>query len=179
MDKECDGMKRIVAFILLTVMTFALTACNASENISGISDVPEDFSFALTWNVYGISSFDSQTGKLIKTKDATNPDDYVTYYQLTDEERACIYDLIVKLNANSYPDVYDPSNGLSKPSMTLMLTVRMNGREKTIQARNISLEHIADNEMGQLFLDTCKDISELLMDTEEWKSLPEYEVLYR
>ena len=49
-----------------------------------------DFAFALTWNCYGISSYDSQTGKLVKTTDATNSDDYVTYYQLTDQDKEYI-----------------------------------------------------------------------------------------
>ena len=71
----------------------------------------EEFSFSLTWGCYGVSSYDSKTGKLIKTTDATNPEDYVTDYQLTDEDKEYFYDLISLLDINSYPDEYDPDNG--------------------------------------------------------------------
>ena len=62
------------------------------------TNIPEDFSFSLVWNCYGISSYDSQTGKLVKTTDATNPKDYITYYQLTDEDKEYIYNLLVWLS---------------------------------------------------------------------------------
>lgn len=142
------------------------------------ADVPADFSFALTWNCYGVSSYDSETGKLIKTTDADNPDDYVTGYELQAWQRAYIYELISTLDANSYPDIYDPGNGLSEPSATLILTVRVNGAEKTIKAEHISLHYVSDNEKGQAFLDACTAISDLLTATKEWKALPDYENLY-
>ncbi len=140
--------------------------------------VPEDFSFALTWNCYGVSSYDSQTGKLVKTTDATNPDDYVTKYQLTDEDKENIYNLLESLDVNSFPDVYTPNNGMSKPSMTLVLTVRINGTVKTITAENIAFSFVSEDEKGQQFLSVCEAISNRLTATEEWKALPDYEVLY-
>lgn len=140
--------------------------------------VPDDFSFALTWNVFGISSYDSHTGKLVKTNDATNPDDYVTFYQLTNEDKEYIYDLLMDLDVNSYPEVYDPQNGFSEPDATLILTVRVDDEEKTIKAEDISLFFVSEDEKGQLFLDTCEAISNLLEATEEWKALPDYENLY-
>ena len=171
-------MKRIIILWLIFVMTLSVTGCNINGEIRNDADVPEDFSFSLTWNTFGISSYDSQTGKLVKTKDATNPEDYVTYYQLTDEDKAYVYDLIMELDVNSYPDLYDPGNGGSEPSMTLILTVYMNGEIKNINARDIASDFASNNEKGQMFLDTCKNISELLMATEEWKALPEYEHFY-
>lgn len=70
------------------MFALSLVGCNKQEPKSNPTVVPEDFSFALTWNCYGVSSYDSQTGKLVKTTDATNPDDYVTYYQLTTEDKS-------------------------------------------------------------------------------------------
>ena len=141
--------------------------------------IPDNFSFALTWGAFGISSYDSQTGKLVKTTDATNPSDYVTNYQLTEEEKAHIfYDLIYPLNVDAYPGMFDPGNGISTPSRTLILTVRMNGTEKTIKAKDISFSNESEDAKGQAFLSTCKAISDLLKATEEWKALPDYEVYY-
>ena len=45
----------------------------------------ESFSFSLVWNCYGVSSYDSETGRLIKTTDATNPEDYITHCELTED----------------------------------------------------------------------------------------------
>ena len=145
---------------------------------SSNKSVPDDFSFALTWNVFGISSYDSHTGKLVKTTDATNPDDYITYCQLTDEDMEYIYNLIVALNVYSYPDIYDPQTPPSDPDATLILTVRVDDEEKTIKAEYVSLFFVSENEKGQLFLDTCNAIGNLLEATDEWKALPDFENFY-
>ncbi|MED9966342.1 MAG: hypothetical protein UFJ18_06065 [Blautia sp.] len=114
----------------------------------------------------------------MKTTDATNPEDYITYYQLTDEDKECIYNLLVSLDVKSYPDIYDPKSGVSEPPMTLMLTVRGNGEVKTITAENISLSFVSEDEKGQQFLSVCEEICKRLTATDEWKALPAYEKLY-
>lgn len=171
-------MKKLIALVLLLVCVLTIAGCNTQEPASNPAVIPEDFAFALTWNCYGISSYDSQTGKLVKTTDATTPDDYVTYYQLTDQDKEYIYNLIAPLDVNSYPEVYDPQNGMSEPSMTLILTVYGNGMQKTIKAENIALSFISEDEKGQAFLSVCEAISNRLTVTEEWKALPDYEKLY-
>jgi hypothetical protein len=139
----------------------------------------DDFSFELTWNCYGVSSYDSATGKLIKTTDSTHPDDYITYYHLTDEQKLNLLRLIEDLDVNSYPDEYNPNEGqASSPSMTLILTVRTGNTVKTIKAENIALSYTSQSKKGQAFLDVCKEIKDLLMSTEEWAALPDYEFLY-
>ena len=166
-------MKKWISVFLIFCCLLSFSACSAQK-----TEVPEDFSFAITWNTYGISSYDSETGKLIKTTDATNPDDYVTYYQLTEEEKEYFYGLLTVLDVSSYPEIYNPLNGMSKPSMTLVLTVRMNGEVKTIKAQNIALSFESVDKKGQEFLEVCETISNRLMETEEWKALPAYERLY-
>ena len=152
------------------------------ENESGFKgiDSVDSFSFSLTWGCYGISSYDSETGKLVKTTDATKPEDYVTTYQLTTEQKQIIYDLIMNLNVTDYPDTYNPHrNGLaSSPSMTLILSVNTDTTHKTITAEDIAYTYAADNSEGQEFLSVCKAIQDILTSTEEWKSLPEYEFFY-
>ena len=142
-------------------------------------DPLDDFSFTLTWNCYGVSSYDSATGKLVKTTDTTHPNDYITYYHLTDEQKLSILRLIEDLNVDSFPDDYNPNEGqASSPSMTLILTVRTNNTVKTIKAENIALSYSSNSKKGQAFLDACKEIKDLLMSTDEWKALPDYEFLY-
>lgn len=170
-------MRKMMALILVLVCALSVAGCNAQEP-DNPSVVPEDFAFSLTWGCYGISSYDSQTGKLVKTTDATNPDDYVTYYELTEQDKEYIYQLIAPLEVHTYPEVYDPQNGISSPSMTLILTVHCNGTQKTIQAKNIALSFTSEDEKGQAFLSVCEAICNRLTTTKEWKALPDYEILY-
>lgn len=148
-------------------------------------EIPDDFSFALTWGTYGISSYDSKSGKLVKTTDATNPDEYITSCMLSEEQMEEIYRMIRDLDISSYPETYDPINDpnselqtMSSPSMTLILTVRRGDGSKTVACRNIAMQFKGYDEKSQRFLDVCRAIKETMTATEEWKALPEYEVFY-
>lgn len=173
-------MKKLMTFVCILAFAVTLLGCSAKENSSKSDIVPEDFAFSLTWGCYGISSYDSKTGKLVKTTDATNPDDYVTYYQLTDQDKEYVYNLVASLDVNSYPDVYNPQkNIVSEPPMTLILTVNYNGMQKTIKAERLSFSFKSKDAKGQAFLSVCEAISNRLTATEEWKALPEYEHFYQ
>lgn len=140
----------------------------------------DSFRFSMTWGCYGISSYDSTTGKLVKSSDATHPEDYTTTYSLTEEQKQQIYDWIEELQMNEYPDTYDPFDGklFSNPSMTLILSVQTDTMQKTIRAKDIAFTYKADNKKGQNFLAVCQSIERMLTETEEWKALPEYEFFY-
>ena len=100
---------------------------------------------------------------------------------LTPEEEAeRIYDFIRALNINDYPEIYNPhEDGLmSKPSMTLILTVRLGEWERVIKAKNIAFTYESNDKKGQYFLTTCGAISGILTTTEKWKALPDYEFYY-
>lgn len=168
-------MKKIILLLLATVILFPCFSGCADSQLP--KEVPEDFSFALTWGVYGISSYDSRTGKLVKTKDATNPRDYVTYVKLSDEVMELIYKKLRALDVESYPDEYYPTLG-SEPSAELILTVRKGDNVKTITAKDVSLSYTSPSVKGKRFIDTCLDISDILTATEEWKALPDYEFYY-
>ena len=168
-------MKKLLFILLVCVLLLDCLVGCAEKPLP--KEVPEDFSFALTWGVYGISSYDSRTGKLVKTKDATNPDDYVTYVKLSDEVMELIYKKLQALDIDSYPDEFDPTPG-SEPSAHLILTVRKGDYVKTIEAKDVSLSFDALFPKGKRFINTCSDISDILTSTEEWKSLPDYEFYY-
>ena len=171
-------MKKLVVLVLALVCIVSVVGCSEQESVCNISDVSEDFDFTLVWNCYGISSYDSKTGRLVKTTDATNPDDYVTYYKLSEQDKEYIYNLITALDVSSYPEVYNPQNGMSEPFMTLVLTVYYDGMQKNIKAEDIALSFESEDEKGQKFLSVCKAISNRLTETKEWKALPEYEKIY-
>lgn len=140
----------------------------------------DGFAFSLTWGCYGISSYDSTTGELVKTKEATNPEDYITYYYLNDAEKMRIYNLLMNLDVTSYPDIYNPQPDgvMSSPSMTLVLTVKTDTLNKTITASDIVMSYESQDSKGQKLLSACKSIQDILMATDEWKALPEYEIFY-
>ena len=64
------------------------------------------------------------------------------------------------------------------PGIALILTIRIGETERTIRAEDISLSYQAGNKKGQRFLDVCREISDTLSATEEWKALPDYEFYY-
>ena len=163
-------MKKIF-FALIFVLTFALTACSSVST----EERPDDFSFSLVWGVYGISYYNSESGSLVKTTDATNPEDYITSLRLTSEQLDAIYQKIAELQMEKYPDKYDPFNGMmSEPSQTIVLTCG----EKSIVCEDICLLSESNNKKGQKFLDTVNFIVNILTSTEEWQSLPDYEFYY-
>lgn len=177
------GQTKVYAVFKLqkgSVADISQTIIDSLIDLGWLNENPlDDFSFELTWNCYGVSSYDSATGKLIKTTDSTHPDDYITYYHLTDEQKESIYRLIEDLDVNSYPNEYNPNkNAASSPPMTLILTVRTKNTVKTIKAENIALSYTSPNSKGQAFLDACKKIKDMLTSTDEWKALPDYEFLY-
>ena len=137
-----------------------------------------EFDFSLTWGTFGISSYDSKTGKLVKTKDAPNVEDFTTTYFLTPREKLKVYKTVRELNMTSYPEEYNPTAGIgSDPYQTLVLSVEINATNMKITANEVALGD-ATSEKGQRFMDACKTISDILKNTDEWKALPDYPYLY-
>ena len=170
-------MKKVLLLLLATAVLLPCFSGCGERNLP--NERPDDFSFTLTWGTYGISSYDSRTGKLVKTREASNPKDYVTYVRLSEEELDFIYQRIRKLRVDSYPDEYDPDPFVtSTPHATLIITVRTGDYEKTIRADDVSLAYEAIFPKGKKFINTCTDISNILTSTEEWKALPDYEFYY-
>lgn len=170
-------MRKLLLTITAIISVILLTAC--PNDLNDKDPIPTDFAFELTWGTYGISSYDSATGKLVKTTDATVPENYITKLILKGAEISEIYELITELDMDSYPENYNPNPDVfMEPSQTLILKVTENGTEKIIKSIDIcDMTHYAD-EQGKKFLQTCREIANILMSSEEWKALPDYEVLY-
>lgn len=184
MNDRKDGvfMKRMIATLCLVCLLVSLCACGEQ---APKGPLPEpDFHFSLVWGCYGISSYDSETGKLVKTTDATHPEDYVTTFHFSEEALAEICALFSALELESYPDIYDPhlqTDGetlMSSPSMDLILTVEINGKTKTVAASGTALQYTSRVKKGNDFLQACKTIVDMLTESDAWKALPDYEVLY-
>lgn len=85
------------------------------------------------------------------------------------------------------PDEYDPINDPaseskihSEPYETIILTVRADGREKTVTCPEIPLgDHYGYCHHAYTFYNmTVRYITDLLMRSPAWQALPEYEFFY-
>ena len=173
--------KKLLAVLLIGLVGIT-TGCSAKG-----TEVPEDYSFSLTWGVNGVSSYDSSTGKLVKTTDATNPEEYETTYILTEAEQEEILELLSDLDLNAYPEKYDPYNApnsdqkvMTSPSQDIILVVNLGDEIVEIKAMDIALSGAASgyNSDAREFLKAVDRIKAILTTTDEWQALPEYEFLY-
>ena len=143
--------------------------------------MPEHFQFSLVWGTYGISSYDSQTGELVKTTDATHPEDYKTTLHLSRDQLEQIYALIYRLNVADYPEIYNPFPDYgSDPSYSIILSVYDGIGVKNIECREIAIPDgmFTMDAKAKAFIETYRAIRDILTETEEWKALPEYENFY-
>ena len=169
-------MKKFALILALLMLLPCLSGCG--EKILP-QERPEDFSFSLVWGAYGTSSYDSRTGKLVKTTDATHPEDYVTYLRLSDETLEYFYGLLRDLDIDDFPEEYDPDPyTMSTPSSALIITVRAEGKTNTVKVEDLAISPAFRIGKSKRYIETCGTIRDLLMATEEWKALPEYEFFY-
>lgn len=176
-------MKKYTLFMLAAVFVFLLSACGnksgkTEENVSGKTEVPEDFVFSLTWGCDGDSTYNGETGELVKQKIASDLKAYTTVFFPTEEQKAEIYALIAEMEPEEYPDEFDPIKGKSAPSRDIILTVTMNGKTKTITCLDVSFDNTPNGAKGKKFMAVHDAIVSMLTNSEEWLSLPEYEFFY-
>lgn len=180
-------MKKIGSFLL--ILCVLLTGCGVTDNSTieestqisrkKMTEMPQDFTFRFVWGTYGQSSYNSEDGELIKSKDVEKPEDFTASLQLSDEQLKEVWDIISAIDISGYPDEYDPNPGQkSAPSLTLELEVSYGDFQKKISCNDISMTYESSNDEGQKFLSVCQKIENIIISTDEWKTLPEYETFY-
>ena len=151
--------------------------------------VPEDFSISLSWGIYGISSYDSRTGNLIKELNPTglfgaSKDDFKAKYYLSDDEKEKIYKLLLDIDFDSYPSDYRPyEEYLCFPMSLFRITVRYKGYEKAIYSEQFPGEILSRDYYQEIYTDKRSynfirlydTLVEILTSTEEWKTMPQYD----
>ena len=176
-------MKRIILIFICVSVLLCGVSCGKSNSV-----MPDDFSFSIIWNVLGISSYDSQTGKLVKTRDATDVNDYTTYLNMTEEELKAVYRFLFDdIDITEYPDTYDPFNApdnyneiVSDPYDIIIITATANGSTKTVTCKPISFGTLDDCycDESRAFLTAINNIVDLITASPEWEALPELEFVY-
>ena len=157
----------------------AISSCSNSD-VPSFSVEQEDFYFVLSWGVRLDSSYDSRTGTLIKTKYVRErqPEEYIATYQYPNTNE--IYEMAKSINIYSYADDYYPYEGsliMTSPSVDYVFETN----DKTITSNDCPiLNEIPDSvtKKGKQYLTLIFTIINTLVNSEEWKAMPDYEILY-
>ena len=187
-------MKSKVFLLLSSTMCLTLCSCNSlsesknnscsstssSSAVPSFSVAQEDFYFVLTWGVQKDSSYDSRTGTLIKTKYVRErqPEEYITTYQYPNINE--IYEMAKSINIYSYADDYYPYEGslvYTSPSVDYVFEIN----DKTISSEDCPiLSEIPDGvtNRGKQYLALILSIKNTLINSDEWKAMPDFEILY-
>ena len=174
-------MKSNLFLLVISVLGLSLSSCNSSNNdVSSFSVTQEDFYFVLTWGVPKDSSYDSRSGTLIKTKYVRErqPEEYIATYHYPDINE--IYEMAKSINIYSYADDYYPYEGSSiatNPSVDYVFEIN----NKTITSEDCPMmSTIPDSvtKRGKQYLTLLFTIMNTLTNSEEWKAMPDSEILY-
>ena len=152
-------------------------------------EAPDDFIFRINWGVNGESSYSSETGRLVKTTNATHPEDYVTELFLDKNIIDRFYtNIMYHIDIFSLPpDNYDPINDPAsesrihtEPYETVMLSVEVNGNITSVVCPEIPLGDFKGYcyEAYTFYNLGIRYITDAIMATPEWQALPQYEFFY-
>lgn len=178
-------MKALRFLCILTALSalFLLCACGTEKQPG---DTPDDFAFSIVWGCYGQSSYDSRTGKLVKTTYTSDADKFTAYVKLTEEQLNEIYRILFyDTDITGYPDEYDPfldpvtgTSLMSRPTGTVIISATANGVTKTVTCKNIALGEPdrCPSEEGKAFLTAKSRIAAVIKSLPEWEAFPDYEV---
>lgn len=167
-------MKKLMVVLLSAVLALGILAgCGGESKPTG---VPEDFSFAIAWNPYGDSTYDSATGVLIKQLVADPVADYTTELKLSGAQLKEIWEILSALDLDGYPDMLQPRNP-SNPGPWLNLTVRQGEKERSVYCLDLDT-YRSSGEAGRTYAEAGEKIVEILTATKEWQALPDYQELY-
>ena len=167
---------------LLSILVL-LCGCNKSANTSREKINKDNYNFEITWGLPR-SYYNSNNGQLVKSRDYIEhkPEDYITNYKLKDSERTAIYNSLISVDILSYPEQYNPyledkgSTEFADPSAGMIFSI--DGYTISCPYFTTNKSHNPKNERGLSFVTSMQLIIYILVTTEEWKNLPDYEVWY-
>ena len=190
-DGVCDG---ICVYDEQDVLLQADCTEKAAELIETVysqafSDVMlkgQGFGFAIGWGIYSDSTYDSRTGKLVKSGIQPDIADYTTTLVLSGEQLAAVKEILDRLDLASYPAVFTPYDDVAGTEMEMSIpyeTIKivMYDGEKTLYAccDNICLGGSnVYSEKTKAFLNAAREITRMITAAPEWQSLPELVNLY-
>ena len=167
-------------FLLIPITILMVISSCSTSDVPSFSVEQEDFYFVLTWGVGLDSSYDSRTGTLIKTKYVIErqPEEYIATYQYPNINE--IYEMAKSINVYSYADDYYPYEGsliMTSPSVNYVFEIN----DKTITSNDCPImSEIPDSvtKKGKKYLSLLFSIKNTLINSDEWKAMPDPERLY-
>lgn len=165
--------KRLVMLLAAALALVLLAGCGGKSVPAG---VPEDFSFAIAWNPYGDSTYDSDTGVLIKQLVADPVEDYTTELKLSGSQLKEIWEILSSVDLDSCPDMLQPQ-GSAANAPWMNLTVRQDGKERSVYCMDLEACR-SSGQQGRAYVEAGEKIVEILTATREWQALPDYQDIY-
>lgn len=137
----------------------------------------EKYSFSLRFGIYGERFYDSKSGKLVRV--SKKPLEDFAEYHMSDEDYNTVLQMIWSMNISSYPAKYDPINPpdaeekvRSSPYETIVFTYRAGDYETVITCEEVALAAGGYDDRAKAFLELCDYIERIVVNSDEWKSLP-------
>lgn len=174
-----SDMKKYILFLLPLLICCSPSSSNQTEKLYKY----DDFEFSIVWDL-SRSSYDSETGELVKSRDYVEhkPEDFITNYNLLTDERKAIFNKAIEIDVCSYDEKYNPyledgnTSWLVEPSAGLIYEDSYIRIEIPFYTNN--KRYNPTNEKGKALIEYFQLIIDIVINTDEWKSLPDYEVLY-
>lgn len=152
-----------------------------SQAFSDVMLKGQGFGFAIGWGIYSDSTYDSRTGKLVKSGIQPDIADYTTTLVLSGEQLAAVKEILDRLDLASYPAEFTPYDDVDRTGMEMSIpyeTIKivMYDGEKTLYAccDEIALsDKNVYSEKTEAFFKAAGEIAGIICSTPEWQSLPE------
>ena len=169
--------KKLISFILSLLMMIPLVSCNNKNPLS--KEMPDDFSFSLVWSVFGKSSYNSETGELVKSKFEPEEELYKTTCFLTQEELLEVYNILLDANVNRFDEFKDWEFNSADPAGDYQITISTGAFEKTIKAPyGTYIDDGANSLRANKFIEVMESIIKIVKNTDEWKAMPDETQMY-
>ena len=172
-------MKKWILLLLPFLMSCSIEPNNQTKKLYNL----DSFEFSIIWDL-SRSSYDSKTGELVKSRDyrERKPEDFITNYNLLTDEREKILSKAIEIDVCSYDEKYNPylednnTSWLVEPSAGLVYEDSYTRIEIPFYTNN--KRYNPTNEKGKALVEYFQLIIDIVINTGEWKSLPDYEVFY-
>jgi hypothetical protein len=166
---------KIMIFLLIVLF---ISGCTVYRTTNLPEEMPEDFSFSVHWEFDGY--YDSKTMELKKGYNYDLECECKTQLELTDAQLKEIYQIIRNAKVDSFSKEIKTKYDESIPSADLVITIQYGNINHTVKLLNSYLnddmnEYLGGKEVGM----AIKEIIEnYIINTDEFKSLPENQLYY-
>ena len=168
-------MNNIKHVLILVFLLFALVGC---VNSKLPEQMPEDFSFSIYWGFDG--EYDSSTKVLSNGFNYDLNIECKTELELSKEQLKEVYEIIKKAKIDTFDEVIKTKYEIARPSSDLKIIISYGNEKYTVTLLHSNLNDDMDKYLnGKQVGKAIKQIVEnYIISSDEFKSLPENQLLY-